>query len=147
MPANSQWPLSISHMPSTLTDFFESQSDICVAFLFGSRARGAEDAVDWDIAVTFDGTFDSSLDQLARLERLRSELAKALSCQADLIDLIDLTRAPLNLSITVAEEGQILKGRQSLELFRFYQRAWSGQEEFYMRKEYDKRFEAHVSAL
>lgn len=121
-------------MPSTLTDFFEAHSDICVAFLFGSRARGAEDAVDWDIAVTFDGIFDSSLDQLARLERLRSELAKALSCQADLIDLIDLTRAPLNLCITVAEEGQILKGRQSLELFRFYQRAWSGQEEFHFRK-------------
>jgi predicted nucleotidyltransferase len=133
-------------MSSTLTDFFESQSDICVAFLFGSRARGAEDAVDWDIAVTLDGTLDSSLDQLARLERLRSELTTALSCPADLIDLIDLTRAPLNLCITVAEEGQILKGRQSLELFRFYQRAWSGQEEFHMRKEYDKRFEAHASA-
>jgi predicted nucleotidyltransferase len=123
-------------MSSTLTAFFEQQRDVCVAFLFGSRARGAADAADWDLAVTFDGTFDSSLDQLARLERLRSELAKALSCQADLIDLIDLRRAPLNLCITVAEEGQILKGRQSLELFRFYQRAWSGQEEFHFRKEY-----------
>jgi predicted nucleotidyltransferase len=121
-------------MPSTLTDFFESQSDICVAFLFGSRARGAEASVDWDIAVTFDGTVDSSLDQLARLERLRSELAKALSCPADLIDLIDLRRAPLNLCITVAEEGKVLKGGDTLELFRFYQRAWRGQEEFHFRK-------------
>lgn len=121
-------------MSSTLTAFFEQQRDVCVAFLFGSRARGVADAADWDLAVCFDRAAPSHLDELARIERLRAALAIELACPADAIDLIDLRRAPLNLRITVAEEGQILKGRQSLELFRFYQRAWSGQEEFHFRK-------------
>ena len=76
----------------------------------------------------------SKLEQLARLERLRAALAKGLACRAGTIDLIDLKRAPLSLCIAVAEEGKVLKGGQSLELFRFYQRAWSGQEEFHFRK-------------
>lgn len=121
-------------MLSTLTDFFEEQRDVCVAFLFGSRARGATGSVDWDIAIFLDGVGKSKLDQLARVERLRSALANALAHPADKIDLIDLSRAPLNLCITVADEGKILKGSQTLELFRFYQRAWSGQEEFHFRK-------------
>ena len=121
-------------MSSVLTAFFEQQHDICVAFLFGSRARGAANPGDWDVAVSFHGPEVSRLEQLGRLERLRSSLAKALRCRADAIDLIDLKRAPLNLCITVAAEGKILKGAQSLELFRFYQRAWSGQEEFHFRK-------------
>ena len=121
-------------MLSTLTAFFEEQHDVCVAFLFGSRARGATGSVDWDIAVFFDGVGKTKLDQLARLERLRSALSNAIAHPADKIDLIDLSRAPLNLCITVAEEGKILKGSQTLELFRFYQRAWSGQEEFHFRK-------------
>ena len=121
-------------MSSALTAFFEQQRDVCVAFLFGSRARDEVNASDWDIAVCFDAGAMSKLEQLARLERLRSALAKELACRADAIDLIDLTRAPLNLCITVAEEGAVLKGGQSLELFRFYQRAWSGQEEFHFRK-------------
>ena len=121
-------------MSSTLNEFFEQQSDVCVAFLFGSRARDEAGASDWDIAVCFDACAASTLDELARLERLRSALSEALACPADAIDLIDLKRAPLNLCITVVEEGEILKGRQSLELFRFYQRAWSGQEEFHFRK-------------
>ena len=136
-------------MQSTLTDFFESQSDVCVAFLFGSRAKGAANAVDWDLAVLFDGVCESKVERLARLERLRAALAKALDCSAALIDLIDLARAPLNLCITVAEEGRILKGHQALELFRFYQRAWGGQEEFHFCKAHgtDLYHEATLSML
>jgi predicted nucleotidyltransferase len=121
-------------MLSTLNAFFEQQCDVCVAFLFGSRARGAADAADWDFAVCFDVDSMSKIEQLARLERLRAALAKGLACRAGTIDLIDLKRAPLGLCIAVAEEGKVLKGGQSLELFRFYQRAWSGQEEFHFRK-------------
>ena len=68
------------------------------------------------------------------MERLRAALASVLSSREDCIDLVDLKRAPLNLCITVAEEGEILKGAETLELFRFYQRAWSLQEEFHFRR-------------
>lgn len=115
-------------------DFFESQSDVAVAFLYGSRARGAASPSDWDFALCFNAEFSSHLDRLARLERLKSELARRLGAPAERVDLVDLRRAPLGLSITVAEEGLILKGHRSLELFRFYQRAWSAQEEFHFRK-------------
>lgn len=120
-------------MSSALNTFFDQQRDVCVAFLFGSRARGESEPSDWDIAVHFNQDLPR-LDELARLERLRSALTIAIPCPADHLDLVDLRRAPLNLCITVAEEGEILKGRQSLELFRFYQRAWSRQEEFHFRK-------------
>ena len=59
---------------------------------------------------------------------------KVLKEPADCIDLVDVARAPLNLCVTIAAEGQILKGAETLELFRFYQRAWRGQEEFYLRQ-------------
>lgn len=121
-------------MCAVLVDFFAQHRDVCVAFLFGSRARGSEGSGDWDLAVIFEAPHSERLKGLARIERLRSELAKALSCRADRIDLVDLRRAPLNLCITVAQEGQVLKGASSLELFRFYQRAWRGQEEFHFRK-------------
>lgn len=115
-------------------DFFESQSDVAVAFLYGSRAREEKSPSDWDFALCFNGEFSSQLDRLARLERLKSELAKRLGSPAERIDLVDLRRAPMGLCITVAEEGCILKGHRSLDLFRFYQRAWSAQEEFHFRK-------------
>lgn len=117
-----------------IIDFFEAQKDVALAFLFGSRARDEPAAHDWDIALSFDTCFSSKLDRLARLERLKFDLSQVLSLPAEQIDLVDLKRAPLNLCITVAEEGRILKGRRSLELFRFYQRAWSAQEEFHLRK-------------
>ena len=116
-----------------LISFFEQRDDICMAFLFGSRARGEAEVGDWDIAVSFYESSESNLNQLARLERLRSKLSKALGSTAESVDLIDLKRAPLNLCITVANEGKILKGHRTLELFRFYQRAWSAQEEFHFR--------------
>lgn len=115
-------------------NFFESQSDVAVALLYGSRAREAPSPSDWDFALVFDGEDASQLNRLARLERLKFELGKRLGMGAERIDLVDLRRAPVGLCITVAEEGRILKGHRSLELFRFYQRAWSAQEEFHFRK-------------
>lgn len=121
-------------MNSELSQFFSEQSDVIVAILYGSRAREEGAASDWDLAVMLSQTLSSPLDRLARFERLRSGLAKSLNCVEAHIDLIDLQRAPLNLCITVATEGKIIKGAESIELFRFYQRAWSGQEEFHYRK-------------
>jgi len=120
-----------------VVQFFEKQADVAVAFLYGSRARGraqAAAASDWDFALSFADEWPTRLDRLARLERLKSELAVVLGGADVAIDLVDLRRAPIGLCITVAEEGRILKGQRSLELFRFYQRAWSAQEEFHFRK-------------
>jgi predicted nucleotidyltransferase len=115
-------------------DYFESQADVAVAFLFGSRAREESSPSDWDFALCFNGDGFTQLERLARLEQLKSGLAEKLQVPAQRIDLVDLNRAPLGLRITVAEEGRILKGSRSLDLFRFYQRAWRAQEEFHFRK-------------
>jgi predicted nucleotidyltransferase len=121
-------------MMKALQDYLRQNQAICFAFLFGSRARGFADVHDWDLALAFNQTNLSKLSQLARIERTRSELSKVLKEPADRIDLVDVARAPLNLCVTIAAEGQILKGSETLELFRFYQRAWRGQEEFYLRQ-------------
>lgn len=118
-------------------NFFEKQEDVAMAFLYGSRARDEAQAAsgsDWDFALSFVDEFPTQLDLLARMERLKSELSAALGISGAAVDLVDLRRVPIGLCITVAEEGRILKGHGSLDLFRFYQRAWSAQEEFHFRK-------------
>ena len=118
-------------------NFFEEQQDVVMAFLYGSRARGEAQTIstsDWDFALSFVNECPAQLDRLARMERMKSELSVALGISGAAVDLVDLRRVPIGLCITVAEEGRILKGHGSLDLFRFYQRAWSAQEEFHFRK-------------
>ena len=130
----------IAHPPTILTmavdprSYFENNDAFDVAFLFGSRARGESAPGDWDFAVLLNKGQNSRLERLAALEKLRFEIAQAVKTTADQIDLVELRDAPLNLCITISEEGQILKGHSHIELFRFYQRAWRGQEEFHFRK-------------
>ncbi|MCC5838972.1 MAG: hypothetical protein JJT96_02520 [Opitutales bacterium] len=105
-----------------------------LAFLFGSRAKQIPGARDWDFAVSFAGEETPRAEHLGDLERLRQRLGESLCCGANEIDLVDLRHASLGMLATVAEEGILLKGADTLEAFQFYQRAWRGLEEFHFRK-------------
>ncbi len=87
-----------------LRRFFAAASEqlpIALAYLFGSRAIGREGPQsDYDIAVLFDGEV-SPEDRYRLAHRLTALLAVD-------VDLIDLSRAPIELVYNVIASGQLL---------------------------------------
>ena len=124
-------------MQTILEQFFNQQLNITFALLFGSRAKGTnKPESDWDFAIWFENQADEMSRLLAK-EELRQQLAKLLKINADKIDIVDLQTASLSISSTVVEEGVVLKGSESLELYLFYKRIWALEADFYWRLEHE----------
>jgi len=101
------------------------------AVLVGSRAQGtANQDSDWDIALQWHPQTDW-LIQIGMQESLRRSIADILAISPEDIDLIDLARANLAMHATVAEEGIVLKGEDTLAWARFLTRTWRELEDFY----------------
>ncbi len=100
------------------------QNRLDFAVLVGSQASGLEHAhSDWDIAVrwAYDLDFWTVLGQT---ETLRHQLAKALDVVPEKVDLIDLRQANLAMRATVAQDGLVLYGADTLAWVHFLQRTW-----------------------
>jgi predicted nucleotidyltransferase len=94
------------------------------AVLVGSRASGRDHArSDWDIAVRWAYELDL-WTVLGLTETLRHQLAQALGVTPDQVDLIDLRQANLAMRATVAQDGKVLFGVESLAWRHFLQRTW-----------------------
>jgi len=97
-----------------LSEVFE-RSGVQVAYLFGSRARKAsrEDS-DYDFAALFgrDATVEDEV-------RLTVEVADALGIPVDMVNVVALDRAGLELAYRVLKEGKLAYSRD--EIFR---RSW-----------------------
>lgn len=105
--------------------------DLQFAVLVGSRARGvAHSGSDWDIALKWLPEKDG-MQVIGLEEQLRGQLAQMLNVSADQIDLINLTRANLAMRASVAEEGIVLHGEESLAWIHFLNRTWRELEDFY----------------
>ena len=77
---------------------------IVLAMLFGSRARGtAREDSDYDIAVLAKDTLN--YDEAVGLIR---DLANALNVPMDMIDLVDLSRAPNELIYAILRDGVVI---------------------------------------
>lgn len=98
----------------------------------GQRAKHPPHS-DWDIALQWDFSL-GWLDVLGRTETLRRKLANALQVAESEVDLIELRRANLAMKATVAEDGLVLCGGDSLEWARFLRRTWRELEDFYWDK-------------
>jgi uncharacterized protein YutE (UPF0331/DUF86 family)/predicted nucleotidyltransferase len=84
--------------------------NVLLAYVFGSYVRGFTTPLsDVDVAVLLK---DNSL---RRLSDLWSRLAKALRINEDLLDLVDLARAPLRLKYSVVKHGFKLIDRGGFE--------------------------------
>jgi predicted nucleotidyltransferase len=85
-----------------------SELPVSLAVLYGSRARGgATETSDFDIAVRFDESLDSTQRTRARLsliERLSTTLG------TNDIDVVPLERLPDTLRREVLEDGVVLQG-------------------------------------
>lgn len=77
------------------------EHDVAVAYLFGSRAdQSATPRSDHDFAVLFD--HESTLRQLGALQVALTSLVDGP------VDVVDLTRAPLELRAKVVQHGRLL---------------------------------------
>jgi len=95
-------------------------SDLDLVVLFGSRAKGcASESSDWDLAVLLQPNPQDPL----RLFGLDLELAEALGCSSDALDVVDLSRSSYLLQRVVAEDGQLLFERQPGMFAAFKSRA------------------------
>lgn len=120
-------------MVNKLKSALEKDPNIIFAFLFGSYAKGdASGNSDLDIAVFFDVQKDS-FDLLGAKEHLRAQISKGVELPINKIDIVNLSNANLSISSTVAHDGIILKGEDTLALARFYKKVWGLEEEFYWR--------------
>ncbi len=107
-----------------------------LAVLVGSQANGTATAnSDWDIAIRWMKHI-SPLDQLALEAKLVQHIAQTLGAHSDLVDLIQLSSAKLAIREVVANQGNALKGEQTLAWFHFLTQTWAEVEDFYWRKKH-----------
>jgi predicted nucleotidyltransferase len=134
---------STPHSPVTLLlgvqalrALLQQQPHLIFAALVGSRANGRAHAdSDWDIALQWDHGLDL-WSLLANTETLRRELAITLQVPESSVDLIDLRRANLTMRASVAEEGLILHGENTLAWPQFLTRTWRELEDFYWERQH-----------
>ena len=108
-----------SDYSESLTKRFASLSDVRLAYLFGSRARGrARAKSDFDIAVLVD---DAAVGDAACVNRTIRRLAGRLGgdIPSDLLDLVLLNDAPALLRHHVLRDGLLLYSRNEAERVRF----------------------------
>lgn len=99
-------------IPPGLDPLF-AEHGVAVAYLFGSRAEGtARDTSDHDVAVLF----DADQPALDATERLAAALAGVLGTP---VDVLDLSRADLELRGRVAEGGWLLYSTDEPRRVRF----------------------------
>lgn len=119
---------------SRLVHALLDQQHLEFAVLVGSRATGnARPESDWDIALQWSPHIEW-ISVLDHTETLRRRLAEVLQTHLDAIDLIDLRRANLAMRATVAEEGILLIGQDTLAWAHFLRRTWRDLEDFYWSK-------------
>jgi predicted nucleotidyltransferase len=91
---------------STLRDAFQNESDVLVAYLYGSHARSTEGPLsDIDVAVLLDDGADFDQRQLA----LIASLGQAIGSSA--IDVLILNRAPVAVGYRVLRDGVLVLSR------------------------------------
>jgi len=91
-------------------------ADVDLVVLFGSRAQGSHHPdSDWDLGIRFHHKPEHPL----RLYGVDAELAEAMGCSSDSLDVVDLDQASYLLQRVVAEQGQPLFERQP-DLFASY---------------------------
>ena len=114
-----------------------SREDIEFAVLVGSHASGTYTAAsDWDIAIQLRRESSNYLDNLARMENLRSDIGRSLGVVIDRVDLIDVPSTKLAMRENICQQGVVLTGGDSLPWFHFLQRTWRELEDYYWNELY-----------
>ena len=119
-----------------LQQLLATQNELELAILVGSQATGtANENSDFDIAIRWHRHVNA-LTALGKTETLRRLLAKHLQVVESKVDLIDMCQIKLPMQAVIAEDGIVLKGKNSLAWAYFLQRTWRDLETVYWDKLY-----------
>jgi predicted nucleotidyltransferase len=109
-------PELLSYQAAT-ADVFAACDDVCLAVLYGSRARGAAGPLsDVDVAVLLEHSVDPTSYFDRRLD-LIGRLMQALDTND--VDVVILNQVPLALQYRVARDGIVLYARHHAHLIDF----------------------------
>lgn len=112
--------------------YLRDQPDVEFGVLIGSRADGtANHASDWDIALQLRSNETSYMEELARIETLRHEIAAMLETAPNQVDLVIAPSAKLAMRDLIANHGIVLTDSMSLPWLHFLQRTWRELEDYY----------------
>ena len=129
------------NLPREVVKVFETESQILLAYLFGSKARGTETSKsDIDIAVPLSEIPGNLLDHYLHLI---DKFSKALG---DKVDLIILNTAPPLLKHQVIKHGRVIYCRDEKSRVEFESKAEKEYLDFRIyRERYDKALLKEVS--
>lgn len=90
-----------------LKNFFESRTDILLAFLFGSRSKGTyKESSDWDVAVYFKPEEYAEIESEQEYEEEIEICSKIIDILGtDTVDLVVLNRVAPTLFYRILSEG------------------------------------------
>lgn len=119
--------------------YLAAEPAVEVAWLYGSRAVGLEDASsDYDLAVALDRARLGGLEPASYLDDLAYHLQQRLSVP---VSMVDINRVPVPLAYNIISQGRVLCCRSDLRLRAEEQRVWS------LWEEYKAEHERHRAAL
>ena len=96
----------------------ESDPDIVVLWLYGSRARGDHsEASDYDFAVAFQSFPDDPLERQTRPEQQAITRAAELDMADDQISVVDINLAPIPLAGEILATGKVLVCKNDMRLY------------------------------
>lgn len=102
-----------------ITHRAESNPDIVILWLYGSRARGDySQASDYDFAVAFQSFPDDPLERQVRPEQLAMTWTAELDIPDDKIGVVDINLAPIPLAGEILAEGKVLICKNDMRLYR-----------------------------
>ncbi len=97
----------------------KDHENIAVLWLYGSRAKGtAGPDSDYDLAVAFNHYPKDPWLQRLQPENLAYEWARTINVAPEVISVIDINHVPIQLAMSVIEQGQVLCVNDPLRLAR-----------------------------
>lgn len=117
----------------------KKHENVAVLWLYGSRAKGLEQAdSDYDLAVAFNHFPDDAWQQRLQPENLAHEWAEKLGLEEKKLSVIDINHVPIQLAMAVIEHGKLLQSNNELRLIKEENRITSMWEidHMYHRKQY-----------
>ena len=102
---------------SRIIELAHANPNIAVLWLYGSRAKGTEQAnSDYDLAVAFNHFPENPWDRRLQPELLAMEWADELGVAEGVISVADINHIPLPLALSIITTGKALMVKDSLRL-------------------------------
>lgn len=97
----------------------ESDADVVILWLYGSRASGhATAASDYDFAVAFQSFPSDPLERQVRPEQLAATWAAEVGVGSEAISVVDINLAPIPLAGEILSKGKVLACKDPMRLYR-----------------------------